>query len=323
MDLREAPLFAHFDRGQIALLGACGTRRKYPAGTRLLPDSDGRHHLMVILRGKVRLHRETPYGPFRLATLGSGSLLGEIGLLDPDLASLDVSAESDVEALVLDNDQLKGHLDSNPAFQVALYWALWKSLSLKLRDCNEKLTRFFSQGPGNQGSHLAGQRDASGEFRIDIETKRAVFREQRLSNMEINFLASLSKAQQLPANEVLFREGDDGDRLFVVVEGRIMISKNIPGAGEEALAFLERGEFFGEMALIDKAPRSADAKADRNGAIVLSIHRDVLGKVLNIEKVSSIRLLSLLCHMIAGRLRDAHEKIVGWYILSGGGAMVG
>ena len=50
--------------------------------------------------------------------------------------------------------------------------------------------------------------------------------------------------------------------MYVVLEGRIMISKYIPGAGEEALAFLERGDYFGEMALIENQPRSADAKSD-------------------------------------------------------------
>ena len=152
------------------------------------------------------------------------------------------------------------------------------------------------------------QADPTSEYKIDIEDKRAVFREQRLSNMEINFLASLSKAKQLAPKEILFREGEPGDYMYLVVEGRIMISKNIPGAGEEALAFLERGEILGEMALIDDAPRSADAKADKDGAIVLSVRKEVLEKLLNIEKVSSARLLSTLCFLVARRLRDSHEE---------------
>ena len=66
--------------------------------------------------------------------------------------------------------------------------------------------------------------------------------------------------------------------MYVVLEGRVMISKYIPGAGEEALAFLERGDYFGEMALIDNQPRSADAKAHDGGAVVLAIPRDVLNR---------------------------------------------
>ena len=70
---------------------------------------------------------------------------------------------------------------------------------------------------------------------------------------------------------MIFREGEKGNEMYVVLEGRVMISKYIPGAGEEALAFLERGGYFGEMALIDNEPRSADAKAHEGGAVVLVI----------------------------------------------------
>ncbi len=316
MDLRQAPLFSHFSRDQLVLLGTCGMKKHFPEGSALLgPDMECKP--AIILKGKVRQHRDTPYGPFTLSTLDAGNLVGEVILIDPTLLAIEVSAETDVDALVLDPEKLRPLLESNRGFRVALYWSVWKSLSGKLRDCNDRLMRFFAQSPQPRDQR-ALHNEPSGEFKIDIETKREVFREQKLSNMEINFLASLSKAKRLNPNEMLFREGDEGDRLYVVVNGRIMISKDIPGAGEEALAFLERGEILGEMALIDNQPRSADAKADKDGAIVLSIHRDVLEKILNVEKVSSSRLLSVLCHLIARRLRDAHEKIIGWFILSGG-----
>ncbi len=317
MDLRQAPIFSHFSREHIVVLGKCGTRRRYAAGERLLPAEDGTVMAHVILRGRVRFHRETPYGPFELTTIGAGNMVGEIAFLDPTMMSLDVSAETDVDCLVLDTAKVQEEMKNDKFFDVAVYWTAWKSLSLKLRDTNAKLMRFFSIG-GPIPEEEKTPQDLSGEFRIDIEAKRAVFREQKLSNMEINFLASLSKARRLAPNEVIFREGDPGDRMYLVVDGRVMISKDIPGAGEEALAFLERGEILGEMALIDDAPRSADAKADENGAIVLSVRKEVLEKLLNIEKVSSSRLLRVLCLLISRRLRDAHEKIVGWYILSGG-----
>ena len=106
--------------------------------------------------------------------------------------------------------------------------------------------------------------------------------------------------------------------MYVVLEGKIMISKEITGAGEEALAFLERGDYFGEMALIDREPRSAQAKAHDDGAVVLGISREVLEGILDIQKVSSLRLLRLLCQMIAKRLREVDEKLIGWFIFSAG-----
>ena len=90
------------------------------------------------------------------------------------------------------------------------------------------------------------------------------------------------------------------------------------GAGDEALAFLERGDYFGEMALIDRQPRSADARAHGDGAVVLTISAEVLEGILDIQKVSSLRLLRLLCRIIAKRLRQIDDKLVGWYIFNAG-----
>jgi CRP-like cAMP-binding protein len=106
--------------------------------------------------------------------------------------------------------------------------------------------------------------------------------------------------------------------MYVVLDGRVRISKMIPGAGEEALAILERGDYFGEMALIDRQPRSALAKAHDAGAVVLAIPEDVVEGLLDMRKVSSLRLLHILCGLVAKRLREIDDKLVGWFILAGG-----
>ena len=57
----------------------------------------------------------------------------------------------------------------------------------------------------------------------------------------------------------IFQYGDPGDKLYIILEGKVRISREVPGMGEEALAVLGPGEVFGEMALLDESPRSADA----------------------------------------------------------------
>lgn len=61
--------------------------------------------------------------------------------------------------------------------------------------------------------------------------------------------------------EVIFREGDRGDVLYLVGEGAVKISKRGRGGQEETLGFIEPGNFFGEMSLLDGEPRSATAVA--------------------------------------------------------------
>src|SRR6266404_3489288 len=66
---------------------------------------------------------------------------------------------------------------------------------------------------------------------------------------------------QLEEGEVIFREGDPGDLLYLVGEGSVKISKSGRGGEQETLSFIQPGNFFGEMAQLDGQPRSAMATA--------------------------------------------------------------
>ncbi len=61
--------------------------------------------------------------------------------------------------------------------------------------------------------------------------------------------------------DIIFREGDTGDCMFLVGDGKVKISKAGRGGKQETLGFIETGSFFGEMALLDGQPRSAQATA--------------------------------------------------------------
>ncbi len=105
--------------------------------------------------------------------------------------------------------------------------------------------------------------------------------------------------------------------MYVVLEGRVLITKYIPGAGEEALAILERGDFFGEMSLIDGELRSADARAHGGPLTVLAIDQGTIQEMLALDPQASLDFMKLLCRLVAKRLREIDEKVIGWRILSG------
>ena len=104
--------------------------------------------------------------------------------------------------------------------------------------------------------------------------------------------------------------------MFVVAEGRVRISKFIPGGGEEALAILERGDFFGEMALVDGQPRSADARAHGGPVTVLALSQAAVHEILGMDPRVSIDFLKLLCRLVAKRLREIDEKVTTWRIIA-------
>lgn len=321
--LSELELFAHFPEEGLERFAALLSWQTFPEGEKILRHEAETSDVYVLQAGRVRIERETAYGPCPLATLYAGNLFGETSFIDKGPRSSDAVAEAEAEVLGLSRGSLVQAVAEDPDLEVSVYWTLWKSLSAKLRSTNARLADFF-QRTGKPTDQTPRMRPGKArEHRVELTDKRQLFAEQKLSNMEIHFLTSLSKEERFASGEVIFREGDPGDKLYIVLEGKVRISKSIPGAGEEALAFLERGSYFGEMALIDQLPRSADARAHTGGAVVLAIPRDVLQGILDIRKLSSPRLLKILCGLIAGRLRELDEKIVGWYVLSGGESGMG
>ena len=316
--LAQIELFAHFREKEINALAECAVGRAYPTQTRILHQGEPTLDIYVIDRGTVDIQRATPYGQFTIAQLGTGQLFGEASFVDSSTRSGDVVARTESALLTLLSAPTRALLDHDKRVAVALYWSFWKSLSAKLRSTNEQLGRFFSHSPKTTDEKPPILKSGTGEFRLDIAAKRNLFAEQKLSPLEINFLTSLSRERKLRGGQILFHEGDPGDAMYVVLEGRVLISKFIPGAGEEALAFLDRGDYFGEMALIDRATRSAQARAHEGGAVVLAIPAEVVAGILDVRKVSSLPLLKILCGLVAKRMREVDDKIVGWYILSGG-----
>src|SRR5215212_10370732 len=86
---------------------------------------------------------------------------------------------------------------------------------------------------------------------------------------------------QFAENDVVFREGDAGNILYLVGKGSIRISKSGRGGQQETLGFIGRGSFFGEMALLDHQPRSAMATAAEPSVLGL-MGSDAFQRILEI-----------------------------------------
>ena len=81
-----------------------------------------------------------------------------------------------------------------------------------------------------------------------------------LPDNELRSLVEVVKGIRAGPGDLLFEEGDDDDRFFVVTAGAVEIVKHVPGGGEEKLAVRRAGEVFGEMALLNDARRFASAR---------------------------------------------------------------
>jgi CRP/FNR family cyclic AMP-dependent transcriptional regulator len=105
-------------------------------------------------------------------------------------------------------------------------------------------------------------------------------------------LVNLLRRKNLRKGEILFRQGDEGIALYLILEGRIKISLSRQ-MDAVTLAILGQGEFLGEMALLDGLPRSADAIALEDSYLYALNRSDFLSFLINNEKAVHAILSSL------------------------------
>jgi CRP/FNR family transcriptional regulator, cyclic AMP receptor protein len=106
----------------------------------------------------------------------------------------------------------------------------------------------------------------------------------------------------------IFQYGDPGDKLYIILEGKVRIFREVGGMGEEALAVLGTGEVFGEMSLLDESTRSAGALAHERCRLLV-ITKDAFDDLLFLHKDLAYEVLWSCVRMLASRLRETNDKL--------------
>lgn len=138
---------------------------------------------------------------------------------------------------------------------------------------------------------------------------------QGLPRADLERIADLVQPRVVGAEEFLFREGDPGDKFYIVFDGAVEILKERPLGDHELLAVKRGGEAFGEMALLTQAPRSASVRAMEKTRL-LSVAKTDFEELLGGESLS-VRLLRGL----AKALRSLDIRFAARHVGSGGDAL--
>ncbi len=201
-------------------------------GDDLLTQGDTAEHAFVVVSGELGVLFDREDGEQQLSVLGPGAVVGEIGLMAGDTRSATVRALSAATVVSLAAGGFRRLLAENPEQAEALA----TRATLRLRE--SQLVEHFN--------HLFGI--------IDHEV--------------ISLIDALTEWVSLPAGQLLFDEGDDGDAAYLVATGRLSVFKQ-DAAGEEVLiGQLGRGDIVGELSLIDGEPRSATVYAVRDTQLI-------------------------------------------------------
>ena len=140
----------------------------------------------------------------------------------------------------------------------------------------------------------------------DLLRKQVIFRD--LEDGELARVAEVCREQAWVSGEFIFREGEAGNRLYLIVEGEVRISRTIPGSGEEALAVLKPGAMFGEMSVFDRSERSTDAISN-GGTRCLTIGRSDFELLLDFNREVAHKVLWAMVRMLSARLRSTNDSL--------------
>ena len=121
-------------------------------------------------------------------------------------------------------------------------------------------------------------------------------------------IAQVTTEEAYPYGTRIFQYGDPGDKLYIILEGKIRISREVSGMGEEALAVLGIGQAFGEMSLLDESTRSAGALAHERCRLLI-ITKDAFDDLLFLHKELAYEVLWSCVRMLASRLRETNDKL--------------
>tara|TARA_R110000787_G_scaffold262422_4_gene367931 strand:+ start:39757 stop:42795 length:3039 start_codon:yes stop_codon:yes gene_type:complete len=219
----------------------------------------------LIQTGKVRVVDDSADGkPITLAVLKKGDGFGERGLLHGGPSSATIRATGSTTVLQLSVDAFKAAMDRHPEMRARI-----EEASARNEEFNFLKTQNLLSG---------------------------------LKPPVIRKLAECIVTTNLSDGETLFHEGDPGDAIYFVREGRLRIIKE--SAGNKLLGFKETGTFLGEMALVYDEPRSAGAAAD-GPTRVLSLNRQDFEQSLGSESA----IQELLADQASRHLRQQQTLI--------------
>ncbi len=150
-----------------------------------------------------------------------------------------------------------------------------------------------------------------------IELLKRINLFENLSEHELEKILKICVKHPFAKGTVIFKEGEPGDRCYIITTGAVRISKFIPNIGEEALAVLKPGDYFGEMALIDNFPRSAHAIAN-DDVDVFAINKTELDRLLISDRDLGYKIFWTFTRTLSKRLRETNEKLASFLAMSGG-----
>ncbi len=136
-----------------------------------------------------------------------------------------------------------------------------------------------------------------------------------LSSRDLDLLLPIIHHRVYAGNEYVFYQGDPGIGLYIILDGEVIIERQIDKDHKYMLARFIAGDFFGELALLDDESRSASAIATKNSKLAV-IFRPDMDEFIEKYPKKGIKILKGISQMVATRLRSTNDDFFTLYVQS-------
>lgn len=287
-----------------AVLGVLRAQRGNPGDT-LFREGDPGDALMIVLEGQLVARVRTQTGTDEeVARLGPGEVVGEMAFIDAEPRSATVSTVGGATVLTFTRGALASLKKTAPRVAAAIQRNVLLDVARRLRDAGEKLS---------DGAAGATPKSLRGEALAPARSARSLTPEQLRSipalagygPEDIDLLSYIATLRSFPAGSAIMREGTEGDACFLIVGGKVAVSR---ATSASALATLGPGSLVGQLALLDRAPRSATVTA-QSDTTALEVKASAFANLVSAHSPIALRFQQQVALAGVRQLRDATRKV--------------
>lgn len=286
---------------------------KFPKGAYIMREGEeNRGEFFIIKSGKIEVYNPHFVDEGKNIILGVGDFFGVIPCMANRTNMETIRAIEDTVAILVKKEQFPGLISKN----VGVALKMIRYFSKQLRYFDEMLGKILARSPGfsdeadinvlfkmgeyyyNKSSfeyahyaYSAYLKNGVGDFLNEAEVKK-----EKLSKVFVRRPQKEGKFLSFDDKSIIFLEGETGNELYVIQDGRVKISKFVNNE-EVLLDILKRGDIFGEMAIIENRPRNASAFAEGR-VVLMPIRKEDFESIVRTYPAVASRIIELLSERI-------------------------
>jgi CRP/FNR family transcriptional regulator, cyclic AMP receptor protein len=288
-----------------AVLAVLKARRGAP-GDVLFNEGDRGDTLLIVLDGHLVARVRGASGTDEeVARLGPGEVVGEMAFVDAEPRSASVSAPAGATVLEFSRAALASLRTTAPRVAAAIQRNVLFDVARRLRDAGEKLTDGASGSPP-KSTRGAGPESMRRSGRgLTVAQLRSIPALASYTAEDLELLAYIALLRTFAAGEVVMKEGTEGDACWLLLSGGVAVTRSTQSV---PIASLGPGALVGQLALLDRAPRSATVTATAETA-ALEVRADAFTNLVRASSPIALRFQDQVALAGVRQLRAATKQL--------------